>query len=89
MHQCTGEVTKVDAAAKTIVVQSRNDEISFDVAKARMKGEVKEGERVTVKYTKKNGKMAASSVTKETDKKEAKKEARPGAKPVKAAPAKK
>jgi hypothetical protein len=84
-HQSSGEVTKVDTTAKTIVVKSKNDEMTFDVGMAKMKSDVKEGDKVTVKYTKKEGKMMASAVTKETEKKEMKKEVKPGAKPIKPA----
>jgi Cu/Ag efflux protein CusF len=87
-HQYSGDVTTVDTAAKSIVVKSKKDEMSFDVGMARMKGDVKEGDKVTVKYTKKEGKMMASSVTKEAEKKEMKKEVKPGAKPIKPASAK-
>jgi hypothetical protein len=88
-HQYSGEVTKVDTAAKSIVVKNKKDEMTFDVGMARMKGEVKEGDKVTVKYTKKEGKMTASSVAKETEQKGTKKEVKPGAKPIKLAPVKK
>ena len=88
-HQYSGDVTKVDTWAKTIVVKSKKDETTFDVGTARMKGDVKEGDKVTVKYTKKEDKMMASSVTKEAEKKEMKKEAKPGATPIKPASAKK
>ena len=82
-HGYTGDVIKVDTMAKTIVVKGNKDEMTFDVGMARMKGEAREGDKVTVKYTEKEGKMLASSVTKATEKKEVK----PGAKPIKAAPA--
>jgi hypothetical protein len=88
-HQYSGDVTRMDTSAKTIVVKSKKDEMTFDVGMATMKGDVKEGDKVTVKYTKKEGKMTASSVTKEAEKKQMKKEVEPGAKPIKPAPAKK
>lgn len=70
---------------KTIVVKGKKDEMTFDVATAQMKGEVEEGDRVTVKYTKKDGQMLASSVIKPGEEKEM----APGAKPIKRASAKK
>jgi hypothetical protein len=56
-HQYSGDVTTVDTATKTIVVKSKKDEMTFDVGMARMKNDVREGDKVTVKYTKKEGKM--------------------------------
>jgi hypothetical protein len=63
-QQYTGEIAKMDAAAKMIVVKGKQGDKSFDVANAKMKGEPKQGDKVTVKYTEKDGKMTASSVTK-------------------------
>jgi len=88
-HSYTGDVTKMDNTLKTIVVKGKKDEMTFDVGAAQMKGDVKEGEKVTVKYTKKDGKMVASSVTKTGEEKAMKKEMKPGAKPVQPASAKK
>ncbi len=88
MHRYTGDVTKVDTVQKTIVVKGKKDEMTFDVGTAQMKGKVEEGDKVTVKYTKKEGKMMASSVTKAGEQ-EMKKEMKPGAKPMKPASAKK
>ena len=88
-HRYTGDVTKVDTMLKTIVVKGKKDEMTFDVGMAQMKGDVEEGDKVTVKYTKKEGKMMASSVTKAGEEKEMKKEMKPGAKPIKPASAKK
>jgi hypothetical protein len=88
-YQYTGDVTKVDDTAKTIAVKGKKDEeMTFDVGMARRKGKVEEGEKVTVKYTKKEGRMIASAVTNVSDKKEMRKEMQPGAKPIHA-PAKK
>ena len=61
-HQYTGTIEKMDAAA--IVVKGKQGDKSFDVANAKMKGEPKQGDKVVVKYTEKDGKMVASSVTK-------------------------
>jgi len=88
-HRYTGNVTKVDTMLKTIVVKGKKDEMTFDVGTAQMKGEVEEGDRVTVKYTKKDGQMLASSVIKPGEEKEMQKQMAPGAKPVKRASAKK
>lgn len=64
VHQYTGEVVKMDAG-KMIVLKGKQGEKSFDLApSAKMKGEPKEGDKVVVKYTEKDGKMVASSVTK-------------------------
>ena len=84
-HRYTGEVTKVDTIAKTIVVKSKKDEVTFSIEMATMKGWVREGDKVTVKYTEKEGKAIASSVTKER----AKKEIQPGSRPIERPPAKK
>jgi hypothetical protein len=88
-HSYTGDVTKVDNTLKTIVVKGKKDEMTFDVGTAQMKGDAKEGDKVTVKYTKRDGKMIASSVSKAGDEKAMKKEMKPGAKPVQPASAKK
>jgi hypothetical protein len=55
--------------AKTIIVKGKKGEMTFDVSMAKWKhyksmDEVKQGDTVTVKYTKREGKMMASSVTK-------------------------
>ncbi len=65
----TGEVTKVDAMGKMIMVKGKKGEMSFDVSMAKWKpyksmDEVKQGDPVTVRYMEKGGKMMASSVTK-------------------------
>ena len=57
-----GEVTNMDTAAKTMTVKGKKGEMTFDVSGAKMKGEAKDGDKVTVKYTEKDGKMMASSV---------------------------
>jgi len=64
-----GDVTKVDAMAKTIVVKGKKGDMTFDVSMAKWKpykdmAEVKEGDPVMVRYMEKEGKMMASSVTK-------------------------
>ena len=59
----TGEVTNMDTAAKTMTVKGKKGAMTFDVSSAKMKGEAKAGDKVTVKYTEKDGKMVASAVT--------------------------
>jgi len=88
-HSYTGNVTKVDTLLKTMVVKGKKDEMTFDVGNTQMKGNVEEGDKVTVKYAKKDGKMVASSVIKAGEENEMKKEMKPGAKPIKPASAKK
>lgn len=93
-----GDVTKVDAMAKTIMVKGTKGEMTFDVSMANWKpyksmDEVKQGDPVTVKYMEKEGKMMASSVTKAPEKKKSEKKEmqmeKPAAKPMEPAPAKK
>ncbi len=85
MHRYTGNVTKVDTRMQTIVIKGKTDEMTFDIGKAQVKGDVKEGDRVTVKYVKKDGFLLASSVVKSGTEKEKRKQMQPGAKPVKQA----
>jgi hypothetical protein len=59
----TGEVTNMDMAAKMMTAKGKKGDMTFDVSGAKMKGEAKAGDKVTVKYTEKDGKMMASSVT--------------------------
>ena len=58
-----GEVTNMDTAAKTMAVKGKKGDMTFDVSGAKMKDEAKAGDKVTVKYTEKDGKKMASSVT--------------------------
>jgi len=59
----TGEVTNMDTAAKMMTVKGKKGDMTFDVSGVKMKGEAKAGDKVTVKYMEKEGKMMASSVT--------------------------
>ena len=59
----TGKVTNMDMAAKMMTVKGKKGDMTFDVSSAKMKGEAKAGDMVTVKYREKDGKMMASSVT--------------------------
>ena len=58
-----GKVTNMDMAEKMMTVKGKKGEMTFDVSGAKMKGEAKAGDMVTVKYMEKDGKMMASSVT--------------------------
>jgi hypothetical protein len=59
----TGKVANMDMAEKMMTVKGKKGEMTFDVSGAKMKGEAKAGDMVTVKYREKGGKMMASSVT--------------------------
>jgi len=61
-HKYAGEVTAMDTAAKTITVKGKSDEKTFDVADVKMKKEPSAGDKVTVKYIEKDGKMVAKYV---------------------------
>jgi len=64
-----GKVTNMDTAAKTMTVKGKKRDMTFHVSNAKMKGDAKAGDKVTVKYTEKDGKMVASWVgTKEAKK---------------------
>jgi hypothetical protein len=77
VHQFTGEVTAIDTTAKTLTAKKGKDEKAFDISNATVKAEPKTGDKVLVKYTEKDGKNIASSVTitKAAKKVEAKKDA--------------
>ena len=69
IHKITGEVVNVDAAAKMLAVKGPKGDVKFDVAAAKWTGyktmdEVKAGDKVTVKYVEKDGKMAATQISK-------------------------
>ena len=57
-----GKVTNMDTAAKMMTVKGKKGEKTFDVSNTTIKGDVKEGNKVFVKYTEKDGKMMASVV---------------------------
>jgi len=77
VHQFTGEVTAIDATAKTLTAKKGKDEKAFDISNATVKAEPKTGDKALIKYTEKDGKNIASSVTvtKAAKKAEAKKDA--------------
>ena len=65
----TGEVSSVDASAKSLVVKGKDGDKTFDVTDSKWKGytsmdEIKPGDKVTVTYMEKDGTMSAKSVTK-------------------------
>ena len=57
-----GKVTNMDTAANMMTVKGKKGDMTFDVSSAEMKGDVKTGDKVTVKYMEKEGKMMASAV---------------------------
>ena len=59
----TGEVTNMDTDAKMMTAKNQKGDMTFDVSAVKMKVEPKAGDKVTVKYMEKDGKMMASSVT--------------------------
>jgi len=90
IQKFAGEVTAMDAAAKTLTVKGKKGDMTFDVTDVKMKAEPKAGDKVMVTYTEKDGKMVAKSVAAvKAPKKAAKKEAKPAEMPAPApAPAK-
>ena len=83
VHQFTGEVTTMDAAAKTLTVKGKKGDMTFDVTNVKMEKEPMAGDKVMVKYTEKDGKMTAKSVkAAKAAKKAEKKEAKPAEKPA-------
>ena len=81
-HQFTGEITKVDAAAKSITLKnSKGEEKTFtlsDKAKVSTKdkeaaelSDLKVGDKVTAHYTEQDGKMMASKINPPVSKKKA------------------
>ena len=58
-----GEVTNMDIAAKMMTAKNKKGDMTFDYSSAKMKVEPNAGDKVTVKYMEKDGKMMASSVT--------------------------
>ncbi|MEM3427917.1 MAG: hypothetical protein QW212_06540 [Nitrososphaerales archaeon] len=69
VRQFTGEVVKVDAAS--ITVKKKHEEKTFDVTgvKGFKPEDFAAGDKVTVKYTEKEGKLVATSVKKVAAKK--------------------
>jgi Cu/Ag efflux protein CusF len=63
VKQVTGEVTAVDAAANSVTVKGKKAEMTIS-ADEKMLKDIKVGDKVTVKYTEKDGKNVAKSVKK-------------------------
>lgn len=61
-----GEVVSVDPAAKTLVVKTKDKELSFSVEEkaAKVLADLKAGDRVSVSYSEVDGKLTAKSVKK-------------------------
>ena len=57
-----GKVTNMDMATKMMSVKGKKGDMTFDVSNAKMKREPAVGDRVEVKYMKKDGEMMASRV---------------------------
>jgi Cu/Ag efflux protein CusF len=100
VHSVTGEVTAVDAAAKTVTLKAKKGEVVIAVVeKTSIKegkekkslADVKAGDKVTVKYTEADGKMTAKSIAIKGAmmKHEKKMEEKAAPAPAPAAPAKK
>jgi ribosomal protein S1 len=100
VHSVTGEVTAVDAAAKTVTLKAKKGEVVISVVeKTSIKegkekkslADVKAGDKVTVKYTETDGKMTAKSIAIKGAmmKHEKKMEEKAAPAPAPAAPAKK
>ncbi len=83
VKQATGEVTAVDAKAKTITVKGKKGDVVIAVDD-KMIADVKAGDKVTAKYTEADGKNTAKSVKKAAAKmeKKADKKAEPAVKPA-------
>jgi len=85
VKQVTGDVTAVDAKAKTITVKGKKGDVVIAVDD-KMLADVKAGDKVTAKYTEADGKNTAKSVKKAAAKKaepvKMEKKAEPAAKPV-------
>ncbi|PMP66946.1 MAG: hypothetical protein C0190_04315 [Thermodesulfobacterium geofontis] len=59
----TGEVTAVDPVGKTIKVKGKKEELTIGVTEKQIK-DIKEGDKVTVKYVEKDGSLVAKSIVK-------------------------
>ncbi len=85
VKQVTGEVTMVDAKAKTITVKGKKGDVVIAVDDKTL-ADVKAGDKVTAKYTEADGKNTAKSVKKAAAKKAVEKKAvEKKAEPAKAA----
>ncbi|MBM4145723.1 MAG: hypothetical protein FJ240_05530 [Nitrospira sp.] len=86
VKQVTGDVTAVDAKAKTITVKGKKGDVVIAVDE-KMIADVKAGDKVTAKYTEADGKNTAKSVKKAAAKKAEEKKAEPVKMEKKAEPA--
>lgn len=80
MKQVTGEVTAVDAKAKTLTVKGKKGDMALtaDEKAAAKLGEIKVGDKVMVKYKEMDGKNIATSIAaKKAEKKEEMKKEEP------------
>jgi len=69
IERLTGRVTSIDTSEMTMVVESRNAGMTFDIGGAKLKGyktvnNIKEGDRVTVQFVMSRGKATARTITK-------------------------
>lgn len=62
-HTYGGRVVSYDETGHRLVVSGKEGDKTFDVSRATMKGTVRPDETVAVRYTEKDGRMVASSVT--------------------------
>ncbi|MGE5252803.1 MAG: hypothetical protein ACM3N7_02480 [Planctomycetaceae bacterium] len=75
--KATGKVAAYEAG-KMIKVKAKNKEMTFDIAAdAKIKGEIKDGAKVTVMYKKEGDMMVATSISGPAPKKEAPKKEAP------------
>ncbi len=70
-----GEVVSVDAAAKTLVVKDKKGEKTFDYSNVKKMADLKAGDKVSLQYAEKDGKLWAANVQKAGAKAPAKTEA--------------
>ncbi len=82
----TGDITAVDAAAKTVTIKGKDKDVTLDTSGIKDL-KVKVGDKVTAKYTEKDGKNVAKSIkaakAKAEKKAEPKKEEKKPAEPAK------
>jgi formate-dependent nitrite reductase cytochrome c552 subunit len=69
MKTFKGKFVSMDAAAKTIVAKDTKGEMTFDVSGVKKMSDLKAGQKIMVRYTEKDGKMAANTVVKQAAKK--------------------
>lgn len=62
VHQITGEVTAVDAKAKTVTIKGKNKEVTLDASGIKDLDKIKTGDKVIAKYSEAEGKMTAKSI---------------------------